>query len=150
MQISTAFAPVAPERTEAAKALAAVPMGAVMVATMTAMSKQMAGQTTASRAELVAPLFQKATAEQLQAALVSAIDGAVAVAPELAPKTEALRQAATGVVALLQEAAADTTAAPIGEAMDKLTTPLQQVAAPLLEAALVLDPEFGKQQPGRS
>jgi hypothetical protein len=149
MQISKAFAPVAPERTEAAKALVAVPMGAVMVATMTAMSKQMAGQTTASRAELVAPLFEKATTEQLQAALVAAIDGAVAVAPELAPKTEALRQAATGVVALLQEAAADTTAAPIGDAMAKLTTPLQQLATPLLEAALVLDPEFGKQQPGQ-
>lgn len=156
MQISTAFspvapaAPVAPERTEAAKALVAVPMGAVMVATMTAMNKQMAGQPNASRAELVAPLFEKATAEQLTAALAAAIEGAVAVAPELAAKTEALKQAAAGVVALLVEAAADTTQAPIAESMDKLTKPLQQVAAPLLEAALVLDPDMAKkQQPGQ-
>jgi hypothetical protein len=139
--------PPASPRTEAAKALVAVPMGAVMVATMTAMSKQMSGQTTASRAELVAGLFQKASAEQLTQALLSAIDGAVAVAPELADRTEAMKQAATGVVALLQEAAADTAQAPIAESMDKLTKPLQEVAAPLLQAALVLDPNMGKDQP---
>ena len=133
-------------RTDAAKALASVPMGAVMVATMTAMTKQMAGQP-ASRAELVAPLFEKANAEQLKLAMLNAIDGALAVAPELAERGEAMRQAAAGVVALLQEAAADTNQVPADQALRALSAPLQQVAAPLLEAALVLDPNIGK-QPG--
>lgn len=137
--------PTAPTtRSKAAKALASVPMGAVMVATMTAMTKQMAGQP-ASRAELVAPLFEKATAEQLKLAMSNAIDGAIAVAPELAERSDALRQAAAGVVALLQEAVADTAQVPAEQALEALTTPLQQVATPLLEAALVLDPSLGKE-----
>lgn len=137
--------PTAPTtRTEAAKALAGVPMGAVMVASMTAMSKQMAGQP-ASRAELVAPLFEKANVEQLRIAMLSAIDGAIAVAPELSERSDALRQAAAGVAALLQEASADTVQAPADKALQRLVTPLQQAATPLLEAALLLDPNFGKE-----
>lgn len=132
-------------RTEAAQALASVPMGAIMVASMTAMTKQMAGEP-ASRAELVAPLFEKASAEQLKLAMFNAIDGAIAVAPELSDRNAAMRQAAEGVVALLVEAAADTTQGPADQSLERLVTPLQQAATPLLEAALVLDPNFGKDE----
>lgn len=144
MQIATIAQSVPTSRTEAAKALVSVPMGAIMVASMTAMGRQMSGQP-ASRADLVAPLFEKATAEQLSAAMLGAIDGAIAVAPELAERGAAMRQAAAGVVALLVEAAADTTQGPADQSLERLVTPLQQAATPLLEAALVLDPQFGKE-----
>lgn len=136
--------PAAPTtRQEAAKALISVPMGAIMAATMTAMTKQMAGQT-ASRADLVAPLLQKANVEQLHAAMLSAIAGAVIVAPELAARGEALRQAAAGVAALLTEAAADTTQGPADASLERLITPLQLAATPLIEVALLLDPSLRK------
>ncbi|MCW2925996.1 MAG: hypothetical protein JWM98_3400, partial [Thermoleophilia bacterium] len=68
-------APAAP-RTEAAKALLAVPMGVLMTASMTAMTKSMAGQAV-SRAELVAPLLAKLTPEAATAMMNSAIEGAL-------------------------------------------------------------------------
>lgn len=134
-------------RQEAAKALLAVPVGAIMTASMTAMTKQMANQP-ASRADLVAPLLAKLTPEQANIAMLNAIDGALALAPELAPRNEALRTAAAGVAALLAEAAADTTAAPAMQSLDRFTTPLQQVAAPLFEVALLLDPSLHRPDQG--
>ena len=138
------LAPVAPmTRQDAAKALVAVPMGVVMSATMTAMTRSMGNQPT-SRADLVQPMLSKLTAEQARDAMLQAIEGAVAVAPELAPKTEALRAAAAGVAALLVEAAADTVAGDANEALARLTTPLEPLMTPIMEAAMVLDPSLVK------
>ena len=140
------LAPVAPTtRPDAAKALVAVPMGIVMSATMTAMTRSM-GNLSTSRADLVQPLLSKLTVEQATDAMLQAIDGAVAVAPELAPRTEALRAAAAGVAALLVEAAADTVAGDANEALERLTTPLEPLRTPIMEAAALLDPSLVKPQ----
>ena len=142
--IAPASFPAPTTRPEAAKALIAVPMGLVMSATMTAMTKSMAGQT-ASRADLVAPLLEKLTVEQATGAMLAAIDGAVALAPELAGRSDAMLQAVAGVAALLTEAAADATQAEANTSLAGLTTPLEPLMAPLMEAALLLDPTLGKQ-----
>ncbi len=140
------LAPIAPTtRSDAAKALVAVPMGLVMSATMTAMTRSMGNQPT-SRADLVQPLLSKLSVEQATGAMLQAIDGAVAVAPELAPRTEALRAAATGVAALLVDAAADTVAGDANEALARLTTPLEPLMTPIMEAAALLDPSLVKPQ----
>jgi hypothetical protein len=76
--------------------------------------------------------------------MLDAIDGAVALAPELAPKADAMRAAAEGVAALLTESLADTVAGNAQEALARFATPLKTVAAPLFEAALILDPSIGK------
>lgn len=138
-------APTTP-RQDAAKALIAVPMGLVMTATMTAMTKSMGGQT-ASRADLVAPMLEKLTVEQAKGALLAAIDGAVALAPELADRSAAMRQAADGIAALMVEAAADATQADANVSLQALTAPLQPLMAPIMEAALLLDPTLAKPQP---
>lgn len=132
--------PTAPAtKQEAAKALMAVPGGIMAVATMTAMPKQVSGQPT-SRAELVAGLVAQLSPEQAQMMMVNAIDGAIALAPELAERSDALRQAAAGVAALLAEAAADQTQGPVDSVLTGLLTPIQAAAMPLFEAARVLDP----------
>lgn len=138
--------PAPTTRPEAAKALMAVPMGIVMTATMTAMTKSVAGET-ASRADLVAPLLEKLSVEQATGAMLAAIDGAVALAPELADRSDAMRQAVAGIAALLTEVAADTTQADANVSLEKLTTQLEPVMTPLMEAALLLDPTLA-QQPG--
>lgn len=145
--IRPADAPAPTPRQEAAKALIAVPMGVVMTATMSAMSKQMSGQTNASRAELLAPMLEKATVEQLAAAMTAGIEGAIALEPQLAGRSEAMRQAAAAVAALVTESAADTTSRPIKEAVAAIATPLQAAMTPLVEAALVLDPTLMDQKP---
>ncbi len=144
--VKTDPAPTPTPRQEAAKALIAVPMGLVMTATMTAMTKSMGGQT-ASRADLVAPLLQKLTADQAKGALLAAIDGAVALAPELADRAAGMRQAAEGIAALLAAAAADTTQADANTSLKALTTPLEPLMAPIMEAALLLDPTLAKPNP---
>ena len=140
------IAPIAPtnvpvaspeQRVEAAKALIAVPMGLVMSASMTAMTKTMGGQT-ASRADLVAPLLQKLPVDQAKAAMLQAVEGALAIEPQLAANADALRQSAEGVAALLAEAAADTTQGNAMEQLKLITTPLQTLMQPFVEAALVL------------
>jgi hypothetical protein len=133
-------------RTDAAKALIAVPMGIVMTATMTAMTKSMSGQA-ASRADLVAPLLEKLSVDQAKGAMLQAIDGAIAAAPELAPRAEALRQAADGIAALLADAATDATKGDANQSLERLTTPLEPLMGPIMEAALVLDPSLAKPQP---
>jgi hypothetical protein len=132
-------------REEAAKALIGVPMAAITVASMTAMTKTMANQP-ASRADLVTPFLEKLPAANLYMTMANAIDGALALAPELAPRNEALRAAAQGVAALLAEAAADTTPGNAMEALARLSGPLQLAATPLFEAALVLDPNLRQPQ----
>jgi hypothetical protein len=72
------------------------------------------------------------------------IDGAIAVAPELAERNESLRQAAAGVAALLAEVSADHVQGDAQQAMERLMRPLEPLVAPLLEAALLLDPSIGK------
>ncbi|MCB0878711.1 MAG: hypothetical protein KDC46_06985 [Thermoleophilia bacterium] len=141
--------PTAPTtREEAAKALAGIPVGIATVASFTAMSKSMAGQT-ASRADLVAQMLEKVSPEQAKMMMFNAIDGAIALAPELAERNESLRQAAAGVEALLTEAAADTTQADPQASLQALMTPLQAILAPVVEAARILDPNFGKDQGGQ-
>ncbi|MCW2923973.1 MAG: hypothetical protein JWM98_1377 [Thermoleophilia bacterium] len=146
MQLATVAAatpaPAAP-RTEAAKALLAVPMGVLMTASMTAMTKSMAGQAV-SRAELVAPLLAKLTPEAATAMMNSAIEGALALEPALAGQADAMRQAAAGVAALLAECAADVTPGEAQATLAWISTPMQALAAPLLAAALVLDPSLQK------
>ncbi len=139
--------PTAPAtRPEAAQALAAMPAGIAGMAAFVAMSKQMAGET-ASRADLVAPMLEQMTPEQARMTMLNAIDGALALAPELADRNEALRQAAAGIEALLVEVAADTTQTDVDTALQGLMTPLEPLMTPFMEAALVLDPNFG-QEPG--
>jgi hypothetical protein len=121
-------------------------MGLAMVASTTAMSKSMAGQT-ASRADLVAPFLAKLSPADAKDAMLAAIDGAVAFAPELADRAEALRQAAAGVEALLAELAADTAQQDAQVALKAVMAPLQPLLAPVVEAVQLLDPNFGKQQP---
>ena len=137
--------PAPTTREEAAKGLAAVPGGVAAVASFTAMSKSMAGET-ASRADLVAPMLEKLTPEQAKLTMFQAIDGAIALAPELADRAESLRQAAAGVEALLTEAAADTVQASPDASLDAIMNPLQALLAPVMEAALILDPNFGQDQ----
>ena len=138
--------PAPTTREEAAKALIAVPMGLVMTATMTAMTKSMGGQT-ASRADLVAPLLEKLTVEQATGAMLSAIEGALTFAPELADRAPAMRQAVEGIAALLVAAAADTTQADANASLAALTTPLEPFMTPIMEAALLLDPSLAKPGP---
>ena len=132
-------------REDAAKALAAVPNAIAVVATMSAMTKSMAGET-ASRADLVAPMLEKMTIEQAKMTLLNAIDGAIAVMPELADRNELLRQAAAGIETLLQLIVADTTQADAQVSLGGIMTPLQPLMTPVLEAVLLLDPSFGKDQ----
>jgi hypothetical protein len=135
--------PTAPAtRTDAAKALVAVPMGIVMVATMTAMTKSMAGQA-ASRADLVAPLLEKLTPETARMTMLNAIDGAVALMPEARIDVAALKQAADGVAALLTDIAGDHTQGDAQQSLERITTPLQPLMAPIMEFALLLDPTLG-------
>ncbi len=117
-------------------------MGLVMTATMTAMTKSMAGQT-ASRADLVAPLLEKLNVEQATGAMLASIDGALEFAPELADRSDALRQAVAGIAALITEAAADTVQGDANATLERLTTPLEPFMTPFMEAAHVLDPTFG-------
>lgn len=139
--------PAPTTREEAAKALVGVPMGIAMTATMTAMTKSMAGQP-ASRADLVAPLLEKLTAEQAGAAMQAAIDGALQFAPELAERGDALRQAAAGVQALLVEAAGDSVQGDAQQSLERLMTPLEPFMGPLMEAALLLDPSLATPDQG--
>jgi hypothetical protein len=132
-------------RPEAAKALIAVPMGIAMTATMTAMTKSMAGQS-ASRADLVAPLLEQLSVEAAKQTMYDAIDGAVAIVPEVRFDVAALKQAADGVAALLTEFAADTTQGDAQAALAAIMTPLEPMMAPIMEAALVLDPTLKVQQ----
>jgi hypothetical protein len=130
-------------RTEAAQALLAVPMGAMMVASMTAMGKAMS-QTPASRAELRAQFVAKLPVENVYMTIANAIDGAIAVAPELAPRNDALRAAAKGVAELLAQASTDTASADAMTSLKAISEPLQAVAMPLFEAAVLLDPNVAK------
>jgi len=143
MQLAQLTPPLPTTRPDAAKALIAVPMGVVMTATMTAMTKSMAGQS-ASRADLLAPLLEKLSIDDANAALLASIEGAITVAPELADRREALTQAAAGFTALLRDAAADTTKGDAGQALERLTTPLAPFMNPLMEAAALLDPSIVK------
>lgn len=137
--------PAAPTtRQEAAQALAALPVGVVTVASMTAMTKAMAGEA-ASRADLVLPILEKLTPKAAKVAMLDAIDGAIAVMPELSERDESLRQAAAGLEALLTEAAADTAQGDAQDALGRLTTPLEPLMAPVMEAVLLLDPTFGQE-----
>jgi hypothetical protein len=147
MQLASISAvPVPTTRTEAAQALMAVPMGAMIGASMTAMTRQMGGQT-ASRADLVQPMLGQNPLEKLQGAMEAAIEGALALEPTLAGQGEALRAAAKGVLALLAEAQADAVQGDPMEALNRLSTPLQAVSAPLMAAALVLDPTLKDKKP---
>jgi hypothetical protein len=109
------------------------------------MTKSMAGQP-ASPAELVAPILEKLSPEVAKDAMLAAIDGAIAVAPELAERGAAMRDAAAGVAALLTAFAADTTAVDAQQALASITKPLEPFAAPFMEATLLLDPNFGDDQ----
>ncbi|MCW2928504.1 MAG: hypothetical protein JWM86_2472 [Thermoleophilia bacterium] len=133
--------PAPANRAEAAKALLAVPMGVLTVASMTAMTKSVSGQG-ASRADLVSPFLAKLDVRTSTAAILAAVDGALALAPELAGRANAMRQAAAGVGALLAEAARDTNTRVATESLERLTTPMQAAAMPLFEAAALLDPSI--------
>ena len=130
-------------RADAAKALIAVPMGIVMTTSMAAMTKGMS-KTPASRADLLASFLEKLLPETARTMMLSAIDGAIALAPELEPRSAALRQAADGIAALLAEAAADTVQGEAQATLARITTPLQALMAPIMEAALLLDPTLAK------
>ena len=152
MQITPAAArtdaPTTPAtpRQEAAKALVAIPGAIAAMASFTAMGRTTAGQT-ASRADLVAPILEKLSPEQAAGMMLQAIDGALALEPALATQADALRQAAAGVQALLVDAAADTAQVDPQAALGALMTPMQALLAPVVQAAVVLDPEFGKDAP---
>jgi hypothetical protein len=143
MQLNNISAAPTP-RQEAAQALAAVPMAIAMTATMEAMGRSMSGQP-ASRAELLDQLLQQLPPQVAHTTMLDAIDGALALAPELADRGDSLRQAAAGVQALLVEVAADRTPANAEVSLAGIMTPLETLMGPVIEAAMLLDPTFGQE-----
>jgi hypothetical protein len=128
-------------REEAARQLIAVPAGIITVATMTSMTKAMTGEA-ASRADLVAPLVAKLPPEAAKVAILNAIDGAVALMPDARVDMGALRDAAAGIAALLADASTDHATGAPQQSLERLLTPLEQVARPIMEFAAMLDPSI--------
>ena len=143
---SAAPASVTPERAAAAQQLLVVPMGVMLTGMAVGMGKAMAGQQV-SRAELVAPFLAQLSPDAAGAAILTAVEGAVAVAPELAPRSEAMRQCAAAIAALLVSSAADTDPVEAGTALDTFGTEFATASQALLEAAALLDPEATSKQP---
>jgi len=142
MQLApTSSAPTAPAaptaRFQAAQALVAGPANVALAASITAATKGLAGEDV-SRADLVAPLLAKTSIADLTASMQGAIDGALAVAPELVSQHDALKQALAGFTALLTEAAADTTKGAWQGTLEGFLRPLAEVSGAFTQAAALL------------
>ena len=88
--------------------------------------------------DLVAPLLAKTSIADLTASMQGAIDGALAVAPELVSQHDALKQALAGFTALLTEAAADTTKGAWQGTLEGFLRPLAEVSGAFTQAAALL------------
>jgi hypothetical protein len=135
--ISMQLAAVTPARTAAADALKKVPNLLAVSAGLAALGAQMSGEKT-SRAAMSGIATQEMSTAEMASQLGDAVTGAVKVEPTL--DAAALRQAAAGVVALVEANAKDSKQLDPGDAIVTVSTEMNSTFAPLVAAAKALDP----------
>ncbi|MCW2924489.1 MAG: hypothetical protein JWM98_1893 [Thermoleophilia bacterium] len=129
-------------RVRAADALVYVPDTLLGRAELVAAARAASGRPV-TRRELLEPLLREFSADRLVATMHAAVEGALAVEPELAFGAAAMHDAARGLGELLA-ARADDRPAEAWAAYDALFSDVNVVAAPLWAGADVLLPDaFG-------
>jgi hypothetical protein len=113
-------------------------------AVLTVVSQEAAAHAAAGRQasleQLVAPFVASVSPDRARGALLDAVRGALAVAPEFEARRGELLLAAAGVADLIEVASRDRVKGDAWVIGERLMAQLDDVAAPLYEVARDLDP----------